>query len=76
MVANSYHGIWEGLKMYRLKIQQAEHITLGKWFEYTLIDLRTNEIIEKDSIDDIGQGMDKATEQIHAILNNRHGFKL
>lgn len=47
----------------------------GKYFEFTLTDMKTKTIICKDSISDTGQGMEKATEQIHGILRRAGEIK-
>ena len=60
---------------YKLGIKQCEHCVLGKWYEYELTDVNTQELVQKDSIDDVGQGMEKATEQVHTILKRRNIFK-
>jgi len=60
--------------MKRLSIK---HLDVGeglfRFYEFNLKDLSTGEIIYKDSIDDTGQGEEKATSQIHSILR-RKGF--
>lgn len=61
--------------MYRLEIQQCESV-LGDWYEYKLTNLKTMQVIDKDSIDDIGQGIEEATKQIHNIINRRHGLNI
>lgn len=59
--------------MYRLTVKQCYVEGIGGYYEYEFKDLTDNTIIEKDSIDDIGQGMDKAVAQIRNILR-RKGF--
>lgn len=55
---------------YSLKITQVSHL-LGDWFEYELID-STGQVIERDNIDDTGQGISVAREQIASIIRRRH----
>ena len=40
----------------------------GKYFEFELTEVKTKDLLWKDSISDTGRGMEKATEQIHSIL--------
>lgn len=60
--------------MKRLSIK---HLDVGgglfRYYEFKLKDLLTGDLILSDSIDDTGQGEEKATEQIHNILR-RKGF--
>lgn len=50
-----------------------EGVVFDKWFEYELTNATTGEVIAKDSISDIGQGIENASEQIRSILV-RQGF--
>lgn len=54
---------------FNLKITQVSHL-LGDWFEYELIN-ESGQVIQKDSIDDIGQGIGVAREQIKEIIKRR-----
>jgi len=58
--------------MKRLKIQQLDvGEGLFKYFEFTLKDMKSGEIIYKDSIDDDGQGIDEAQKSINNILKRK-----
>lgn len=59
--------------MKRLQIRQLqfEGLDFFNCFEFQLIDMTDNVIILKDSIDDVGQGIEEATKQIHQILRRR-----
>jgi len=59
--------------MKRLQIRQLqfEGLDFFNCFEFQLIDMTDNAIILKDSIDDVGQGIEEATKQIHQILRRR-----
>ena len=60
--------------MKRLEIRQLQsELDYLNCYEFKLIDLRDHSIILSDSIDDTGQGMETATDQIHEILR-RKGF--
>ena len=56
---------------YQLKILEVATETLGAWFEFTLTDVRTKEIIIKDSINDVGQSIEQASKQITAIIQHK-----
>ena len=58
--------------MKRLQIRQLQsELYYLNCYEFKLIDLTDNSTILSDSIDDTGQGMDEATNQIHEILRRK-----
>ena len=58
--------------MKRLEIKQLQsELDYLNCYEFKMIDLKDNSIILSDSIDDTGQGIDEATEQIHEILRSK-----
>lgn len=60
--------------MKRLEIKQLKsELDYYNGYHFKITDLKTNNILISDSIDDAGQGIDRATQQIHQILK-RKGF--
>ena len=58
--------------MKRLQIRQLQSdLDYLNCYEFKLIKLSDNSIILSDSIEDLGQGMDEATNQIHEILRRK-----
>ena len=58
--------------MKRLEIKQLQsELDYLNCYEFKLIDLKDNSIILSDSIDDTGQGIEAATDQIHGILRRK-----